>query len=124
MAATKKSIKKMLRKFAEVNTIYDTNKMFRIYCDIRRADSYAHAQNYQEYLTFTDEIEKVFDQIIAEDEAFSLRDLAIGGKDVIDLGIPQGPKISEILNTCLDAVINEEIPNAKSELLSFAKTQI
>lgn len=114
----------MLRKFAGVNTIYDTNKMFRIYCDIRRSDSYAHAQNYQEYLTFTDEIEEVFNQIIAEDEAFSLHDLAIGGTDIIKLGVPAGPKISEILNACLDAVINEEIPNTKAELLAFAKTQI
>lgn len=121
MAATKKSVKKMLRHFAEVNTQLPTEEMFRIYCDLRRADSYAHDENFRGYLTFTNQIQTVFDQIIAEDEAFSLKDLAIGGKELMELGIPEGPKISEILNTCLEAVINEDISNDKNKLLNFAK---
>lgn len=119
MTATKKSVKKMLRIFSDVNTEYDTNTMFRLFCDLRRGDSYAHAENYREYLTFMDEVEAVFDEILAEGEDFTLRDLAISGKDVMDLGIPQGPKISEALNACLDAVINEEIANTKIELLNY-----
>ena len=121
MVATKKSVRRVLRLFSEVNTIYDLEQMFRIFCDLRRADSYAHAENYREYLTFMDEVEAVFDEVLTEDEAFSLRDLAISGKDVMNLGIPQGPKISEALNACLDAVINEEIPNKKNELLSYVR---
>lgn len=124
MAATKKSVKKMLRHFAEVNTQLTTEEMFRIYCDLRRADSYAHDENFRGYLTFTNQIESVFNKIIEEEEVFSLKDLAICGQDILDLGIAPGPKISEILNNCLEAVINEEIPNTKKSLLPFAKKQI
>lgn len=119
LAATKKSVKKMLRHFAEVNTELPTEEMFRIYCDLRRADSYAHDENFRGYLTFTNQIESVFDKIIEEEEVFSLKDLAIGGKELMELGVPEGPKISEILNTCLEAVINEEVANKKDDLLAF-----
>lgn len=124
MAATKKSVKKMLRHFADVNTQLSTDEMFRIYCDLRRADSYAHDENFRGYLTFTNQIQTVFEQILSEDEAFQLRDLAIGGQDIISLGVDKGPKISEILNTCLDAVINEEIPNTQDALLALAKSHL
>ena len=124
MAATSKSVRRVLRLFSEVNTIYNLEQMFRIFCDLRRADSYAHAENYREYLTFMDEVEAAFDELLAENEAFALRDLAISGKDVMDLGIPQGPKISEALNACLDAVINEEIPNEKQKLLDYIEKNI
>ena len=124
MAATKKSVKKMLRHFADVNTELPTEEMFRIYCDLRRADSYAHDENFRGYLTFTNKIETVFDEILAEEEVFSLKDLAIGGNEIMELGIEPGPKISELLKVCLDAVINEEIKNTKTELRKFIKTRI
>ena len=121
MEATKKSVKKMLRKFAEVNTEIPTKELFRVYCDLRRADSYAHAERYREYLTFTDKIEQVFDNIIDEEEAFSLKDLEISGHDVISLGIKPGPQISEILNECLNQVIEGKLENTKEALLNFVK---
>ena len=124
MAATKKSVKKMLRHFADVNTELPTEEMFRIYCDLRRADSYAHDKNFRGYLTFTNKIESVFDKILEEEEVFSLKDLAIGGKEIMTLGVPEGPKISEILNSCLEAVINEEIENNKEDLIKYIKTKI
>lgn len=124
MAASEKSVRKMLRKFSEVNCEFSTYDMFRIYCDIRRADSYAHAQNYREYLSFTNEIEKTFEQVIEKDQAFSLKDLAIKGQDILNLEVSPGPQVSEILNECLDAVIEEKIPNKKDKLITFAKTLI
>ncbi len=119
MAATKKSVKKMLRHFADVNTELPTEEMFRIYCYLRPADRHAHGENLRGDLTFTNKIESVFDDIVRENEAFSLGDLAIGGKDIMELGVPEGPKISELLKSCLEAVINEEIKNSKKELLRF-----
>ena len=124
LAATKKSVKRLLRKFADVNTELPTEEMFRIYCDLRRADSYAHDKNFRGYLTFTNKIETVFDEILSEEEIFSLKDLKVSGTDIIELGIEPGPKISELLNNCLDAVINEEVENKKSALLALAKSLI
>ena len=107
-----------------MNTELPTEEMFRIYCDLRRADSYAHDENFRGYLTFTNQIESVFDKIIEEEEVFSLKDLAIGGKELMELGVPEGPKISEILNALLESVIDGDVENKKPALLASAKSLI
>lgn len=124
MSDSEKSVRKMLRKFSEANCEFSTYDMFRIYCDLRRADSYAHAQNYREYLSFTNKIEKAFEHIIEKDQAFSLKDLAIKGQDILNLNVAPGPQISKILNECLDAVIDENLPNEKDKLIEFVKSFI
>ena len=124
LAATKKSVKRILRKFANVNTELPTEEMFRIYCDLRRADSYAHDKNFRGYLTFTDKIQTVFEEILEEEEIFSLKDLKVSGTDIIELGVAPGPEISKILNELLEKVINDELENKKPALLASAKSLI
>ena len=48
---------------------------------------------------------------IPADEAFSLKKLAIDGRDVIELGVPQGPLVGLALSDALDAVMDERIDN-------------
>ena len=59
--------------------------------------------------------------IIESGECFSLKNLAVNGRDLISLGIKPGPKMGDILNALLDAVIEEKIPNEKSALLEQIK---
>lgn len=116
---SKKSIKKLLRKFQETNVELDAYALFRIYCGLRKADSYAHSPNYRENLTITENIENLLNEIIEENAAFSLKDLAINGRYIISVGIKPGPEISQILNACLDAVIEEKILNNKDDLMNY-----
>jgi tRNA nucleotidyltransferase (CCA-adding enzyme) len=53
-----------------------------------------------------------------------LRTLAIGGDDLMALGIPKGKQIGELLYTLLDEVIEERLPNEKNALLQAAKERI
>ncbi len=53
---------------------------------------------------------------------YSLKNLAINGSDIINLGIPAGKRTGEILNSLLDKVIDGEIPNDKQKLLNFVLT--
>jgi tRNA nucleotidyltransferase (CCA-adding enzyme) len=50
-----------------------------------------------------------------------LRDLAVGGDDLIELGIPPGPKIGRVLQDLLAAVVDDPSLNVREELLERAK---
>ena len=61
----------------------------------------------------------MLDEILAEGEAFSLKSLAVNGRDAMEAGIPQGPAIGNALNEALEAVIEGALPNEREELLEF-----
>jgi tRNA nucleotidyltransferase (CCA-adding enzyme) len=61
------------------------------------------------------------DEIIEQQQCFSLKDLAVNGRDLIDAGVPQGTKIGIILNKLMDMVIDDEAKNDKTVLLKIAK---
>lgn len=50
----------------------------------------------------------------------TLRALAIGGGDLLRLGVPKGPAVGATLQTLLTQVINEETPNEPAALLTAA----
>ncbi len=59
---------------------------------------------------------------IAAANAFSLRDLAIDGNDVMrELGIPPGPEVGRILNVLFERVLDEPALNTREKLIELAK---
>jgi tRNA nucleotidyltransferase (CCA-adding enzyme) len=58
-------------------------------------------------------------RVLEEEQAFSVKDLAVNGKDLLNLGIPAGPEIGRILNYMLDAVIENPSLNTKDQLLAM-----
>ena len=64
------------------------------------------------------------DRIESEEEkqsAFSLKNLAVNGKDLIALGIPAGKQIGLILNELFECVTDSPEMNEKEKLLNLAK---
>jgi len=59
----------------------------------------------------------IYERIIEERNCVTLKDLAITGKDLINLGMKPGKQIGETLNRLLDAVIEEPEKNTREELL-------
>jgi tRNA nucleotidyltransferase/poly(A) polymerase len=53
-----------------------------------------------------------------------LRDLAIDGNDLIELGFRPGPQLGHILHDLLDAVVDEPALNTRAELLARAKDRL
>lgn len=53
-----------------------------------------------------------------------MKSLAISGRDVMRLGVPQGPLVGSVLNEVLEAVIDEQVPNSADELVKFVETLI
>ena len=64
---------------------------------------------------------EIMNEVIAKKECFTLADLAINGNDLIEIGIPAGTEIGEILNDILSDVIDEKIENTKEILLVEVK---
>lgn len=113
----KKYIKRWLNKIGE--------DQFRRLLNVRRADIKAQADMAQETrLQKIDNIEYILEEVLQDDECFSLKDLAINGKDLITIGYKPGKEIGEVLNNLLDSVISGEYKNEKEKLLEIAERRL
>ncbi len=66
---------------------------------------------------FGDRISKV----LKEDAAFSLKDLAVDGKDLMEIGIPHGKVIGIVLNALFETVLDDPSENSRENLLAIAR---
>lgn len=66
-----------------------------------------------------EEMKAKAEEIVAQGQCFSLKDLAVNGRDVIATGVAPGPEVGRILNELLEQVINEEFPNERKILLKL-----
>lgn len=57
------------------------------------------------------------DEIILNNECYSLKQLAVSGDDLIERGVPQGKEVGTMLNVLLGMVMDEIIENDKEKLL-------
>lgn len=110
-----KYIKRWLNKIGE--------EQFRRLLNVRRADIKAQAYIEQESrLQKIDNIEYILEEVLQKDECFSLKDLAVNGKDLIEIGYKPGKEIGNTLNCLLQLVIEGVYPNEKDELLKYVET--
>ena len=90
---------------------------------VKRADNLAQSPVFQaENQREIDRGEQIFNQLLAENACYSLRQLRINGRDLIQLGV-SGPEIGTLLNTLLDSVIEGTLPNERDALLAFAEQE-
>ena len=62
------------------------------------------------------------DEVVDKDTAFRVRDLAIGGRDLMDeLGVPSGPELGTMLRALLAYVLDEGGKNTRDSLLKKAR---
>lgn len=114
LTADKKIIKRLLSKIGEQD--------LRLLLKIQRADILAQSMyKREEKLSTLDMVCVLFEEIIKENECFSLKQLEISGRDLIHIGITNGIQIGDTLDELLKMVIRENIPNEKSVLISKAK---
>ena len=59
--------------------------------------------------------------IIEYCQCYSLKQLAINGDDLIELGVPQGKEVGALLEKLLDMVIEGNVNNNKNELIEMAE---
>lgn len=111
--ASRRVIKRLLNKVG-VET-------FLQLLDVKRADIKAQNIEYIDRLNKIDEVKNLLSTILEERQCFSLKDLKINGKDLINIGVQQGKDIGIILNKLVGLVIDDEIENEREVLLVKAK---
>lgn len=110
---SKSCARRLLNKFGE--------EQLRRLLKIRECDNRAHSRmafpRFEKSIGFR----KCLEEVIAEKSAFSLKHLAINGKDLIENGFEPGPQMGVILKKLLNEVM-EGAPNDKETLLRRAKS--
>lgn len=90
--------------------------------ELRRADVLAQSSyQQQEKLARIDETQRIYQEILEQEQCVSLRTLAITGNDLIALGVPRGKQIGVLLNQLLEEVLQEPANNHYSYLTERAK---
>lgn len=97
-------------------------ELFPYFLKVRRADILAQSpENQKERLEELEKLQKIYGDILAKEQAVSVKELAVDGKDLLSIGVEQGRQIGEILNNLLDVVLEEPEKNTKEILLAFVK---
>ena len=94
----------------------------RMLIELERADVSAQHPDYvTERLENIAAFEEKVDELIEAGRCFSMRDLAIDGRDIMALGIEEGKKIGEIKKILLEKVIDGTLENDKDVLAGAIK---
>ena len=70
------------------------------------------------------ELKRLYNEIIEKDEAVSIKDLKISGKDIIELGVSQGKEIGLVLKLIFERVLEDSSLNEREMLIKLAKVII
>jgi len=93
--------------------------------DLRLADMYGMWNEkvdirYSESIKLLLELKDRIEKILKEQNALSLKDLAVNGKDLIAAGIPAGKNLGLLLNELMNCVIEDPGLNNKEKLMEIA----
>ena len=107
-----KTVKRWLNRLGE--------DLFKKLIEVQIGDNFGQNPEYRDRQIRLNKIKELIDIVVAENNCFSLKQLAVNGFDMIKLGYI-GSQIKEALNFALDSVINEKIENDKDKILSYIK---
>ena len=86
--------------------------------EVKRADNMGQApEKAKDRLVELDGIKAKAEQILAERQCLTLKDLAVNGRDVIAAGVKPGPEVGRVLDGLLERVLSGEIANERETLL-------
>ena len=90
---------------------------------LQEADMGSKGTGTSEEMVVFQKIRTLMEEIRAENACLTLKDLAVNGHDLMQLGLC-GKAIGQTLNALLEQVIDESLPNEKDHLLTFVKSQL
>jgi tRNA nucleotidyltransferase (CCA-adding enzyme) len=89
--------------------------------EVKRADVLAQSMyEREEKLSYIATYEKLYQEILEKKECVDKKNLAIGGKDLIAMGMKPGPEIGRTMDALLDAVLEEPSLNTREKLSELA----
>ena len=117
MALTPKGVRKAIVKLSP--------ELFPLFIEVQRADYLAQSMyKRDEKEAENKEIQRLYTQILEEQNCVSLKTLAVTGSDLIGAGMKPGKEIGEVLQMLLEEVLEEPCLNTKEALLKKAESII
>ncbi len=93
--------------------------------EVKRADILGQApEKLGSRLDELAEIRARAEQMTAEGQCLTLKELAVNGRDIIAAGARPGPEVGRVLAALLDRVLDEEAPNQRAALLELARREL
>lgn len=74
-----------------------------------------------DHSAYRDAAAAIAQELRKKDNVYTVKDLAVTGRDLIASGIPKGPRVGQELNRLVDAVQSGTIENTPEALLAFVK---
>ena len=74
----------------------------------------------EEKLAYVDHFEEIFEELEAQNQCMKKRDLAINGRDLIEMGMHQGKELGAVLDYLFEQVLDEPELNTREKLLELA----
>lgn len=93
--------------------------------ELKQADMLAQSmyqrEEKEENLT---QVRSLYEEILRKEECVSLKDLAITGKDLMELGVPQGKQLGAILQKLLEDVLEKPEHNTREYLSELVRNEM
>lgn len=97
-------------------------ELFPLLLSVQKADTMAQSvYRREEKLSRIARVECIYREILEKGQCTSLKDLAVTGKDLKELGMAQGPGMGELLQELLDQVLENPEMNTKERLLDYCE---
>lgn len=92
---------------------------------VQRCDVYAqNPETWNEKFAILDQIETLYLELVEKKHCVQLKDLAVTGKDLIQIGYKPGKVIGEVLSQLLEEVLEYPERNEKEYLLEVAREKL
>lgn len=91
--------------------------------EIQKADVRGQHPDKLDRIGILDDIARRLQELIDEKACFSLKDLAVNGDDLVEVGYSADKHLGDTLSDLLEQVMSEKLPNERAFLLHYAKKQ-
>ena len=96
-------------------------ELFPLLFEVKRADMLGQSlYKRDEKTAYIDEYERVYNEILSENQCVSKKDMKINGRDLIALGVEPGQKLGEILDKLYEMVLDDPKLNDHEKLIEHA----
>ncbi len=96
--------------------------LFEDYTYIKRADILAQSDYHREdKLNNLENLKEYYKEIMDKQQCLTIKELAISGKELMELGMKPGPQIGDVLKNLLDKVLDEPELNEREQLIKLVK---
>ena len=99
--------------------------LFPLLLEVQLADTMAQSPRWRkEKMQRILQVFYIYEDILAREQCVQLSDLAINGKDLLELGVPKGPSIGRMLRLALEDVLEDPARNSREYLLARIRTHL